>query len=106
MFAELPQREPQILHAVLDEVQAAHVAALLHVPRDGAHAAPGAGPRVFGSETRRSPLFGLSLQVKRQLVVELLLDLRAAEQRSETKANPDQPPGHRVSSGSVTPRSR
>ena len=86
-LAQHAQGVTNVLHRVLDEVDAPRVAAFLLALREAVHGAQGRMARVFGRHALREELLDLSFEVILQFFVEVLLHAVAAEERTETQGN-------------------
>src|SRR3990170_9043382 len=85
MCDELTDSEPEILHPVLDEVHATHVAALLFSLVDPAKRTQGPVARLVRRHASCDIRFDSPLEVVAEFVLEVLLNLIAAEERPKSQ---------------------
>ena len=78
--AQLPQTIPNVPEEVLNEADAAHVAALLLNPLDAPKEPQRSISGLFGWHPRRQVLLDLAVEMKLKLVVELLFFLASPEE--------------------------
>src|ERR671923_98870 len=90
-FAQHAEAVTQILHHILNPVDAAGVAAFFLGLLETAEVEAGAAMRIFLCQPLREIFLGFSLEVVAQLVVQFLVGLRAAKQRPQPQGNREQP---------------
>ena len=86
MGEKLTQREPKILESMVHDVQAAHIAALLSSLVDPAEGTQGGIARFVGCHPARDLGLDSPFEMVAELVLEVLLDLIAAEQGAQSQA--------------------
>jgi hypothetical protein len=79
---EIPTRVPEITQEMIDVVHAAHIAAFLLVLFHSIHCAKGCGTSIFWREPSRHFHLDAFVNVKLELLLELLFDAISLAQRS------------------------
>jgi hypothetical protein len=85
MLQELTDGETEILHSMLDEVHPSHIAALLFSLLEATKGTQGGVARFLRRHTPRDIGFDSPFKMVAELVLEVLLDLIAAEKRPESQ---------------------
>src|SRR5262249_54975946 len=96
ILQKLTKSESEILHPMIDHVQATHIATRLHVLRHRSHASTCCDTRVVVRNASGSSLFDFAFEVILQLLVELALDIGFEEERAKAKSERGHPARHSV----------